>query len=154
MFDNLVFQAIKSQMGSTVPFAKHLGLELTEVGAGTAQAKLPDEKFNNNHIGAQHAGALFTAGETASGAAVAGVLGQRILLLRTVVKDAQIRFLKVARGAILANAVVSGDAKGIANSIDDAGKAEFAVDVSLVDQSGTVVAEMTVNWHVSKREKK
>jgi acyl-coenzyme A thioesterase PaaI-like protein len=141
-------------MGSTVPFAKHLALELTEVGAGTAQAKLPDETFNSNHIGAQHAGALFTAGETASGAAVAGVLGQRILSLRTVVKDAQIRFLKVARGPILANAAVSGDAKEIAKGIDDTGKAEFAVDVALVDQSGTVVADMTVNWHVSQRAKK
>jgi acyl-coenzyme A thioesterase PaaI-like protein len=154
MFDNFVFQAIKSQMGSTVPFAKHLGLELTEVGAGTAQARLPDEKFNSNHIGAQHAGALFTAGETASGAAVAGVFGQRILSLRTVVKDAQIRYTKLARGPILANASVTGDPKEIAKGIDEAGKAEFAVEVSLVDQSGTVVAEMTVNWHVSQREKK
>jgi acyl-coenzyme A thioesterase PaaI-like protein len=150
MFDKLVFQAIKTQMASTVPFAKHLGLELTDVGHGTATAKLPDEKTNSNHLGAQHAGALFTAGDTASGAAVAGVFGQRILSLRTVVKDAQIQYLKLARGPILANATVTGDAKGV----DTEGKAIFEVAVSLVDENGDVVAQMTVHWHVSQREKK
>lgn len=154
MFDKFVFQAIKAQLASTVPFAKHLGLELTEVAAGTAQARLPDEKTNTNHLGAQHAGALFSAGDTASGAAVAGVFGQRILSLRTVVKDAQIRYLKLARGPILANAAVVGDAKEIAKGVDEDGKALFEVAVSLVDASGTVVAEMTVHWHVSVREKK
>jgi len=153
MFDKLVFGTIKAQLGATVPFAKHLGIELTEVGAGTAQAKLPDETTNANHLGAQHAGALFTAGETASGAAVAGAFGQRILTLRTVVRDASIRFTKLARGPILANATVAGDAKALAKGIDADGKAEFAVEVSLVDPNGAAVAEMTVNWHVSVREK-
>jgi acyl-coenzyme A thioesterase PaaI-like protein len=154
MFDKFVFGAIKAQLSSTVPFAKHLGLELTDVGHGTATAKLPDEKTNSNHLGAQHAGALFTAGDTASGAAVAGVFGQRILSLRTVVKDAQIQYLKLARGPILANATVNGDAKAIAKGVDTDGKALFEVGVSLVDENGDVVAQMTVNWHVSQREKK
>jgi uncharacterized protein (TIGR00369 family) len=154
MFDKMVFAAIKNQMGSTVPLAKHLSIELNEVGAGTATATLPDVKHNQNHIGSLHAGALYALGDTATGAAVAGVFGQKVLQLRVVVKDASTRFLKAARGPIVATAKVNGDPKALAREVEEAGKAELPVDVELTNAESIPVASMTFNWHVSKPTKK
>lgn len=153
MFDKMVFAAIKQQMGSTVPLAKHLGIVLDDVASGTATATLPDEKHNTNHIGSQHAGALFALADTASGAAVAGAFGQKILQLRVVVSEASVKYTKSARGAIVAKAHVVGDAKALAKSIDDLGKVELPVDVELSNSENVPVAAMSFTWHVSKPKK-
>jgi uncharacterized protein (TIGR00369 family) len=153
MFDKMVFAAIKQQMGSTVPLAKHLGIVLDDVAAGAATATLPDAKHNTNHIGSQHAGALFALADTASGAAVAGAFGQKILQLRVVVAEATVKYTKAARGAILARAHVVGDAKALAKSVDDVGKVVMQVDVALENAESVPVAEMTFHWHVSKPQK-
>ncbi len=154
MFDKMVFAAIKQQMGSTVPLARHLGIELDDVSAGAATATLPDAKHNTNHIGSQHAGALFALADTASGAAIAGAFGQKILQLRVVVSEATVKYTKTARGAIVAEARVAGDAKALAKSIDDAGKVVMRVDVELHDAQKIPVAEMTFHWDVSKSQRK
>jgi uncharacterized protein (TIGR00369 family) len=153
MFDKMVFAAIKQQMGSTVPLAKHLGIVLDDVAAGSATATLPDAKHNTNHIGSQHAGALFALADTASGAAVAGTFGQKILQLRVLVSEASVKFVKVARGAIVAKATIVGDAKALAKSVDDIGKVELPVDVELLNADNIAVASMTFTWHVSKPPK-
>lgn len=44
-----------------------LELEYLEMGPGTATVRLPERPELGNHVGAQHAGALFTAAEAASG---------------------------------------------------------------------------------------
>jgi uncharacterized protein (TIGR00369 family) len=153
MFDKMVFAAIKQQMGSTVPLAKHLGIELNDVAAGEATATLPDAKHNTNHIGSQHAGALFALADTASGAAVAGAFGQKILQLRVVVSEASVKYTKTARGAIVARAHVVGDAKALVKSLDDLGKLDMPVDVELTNAENAPVAAMSFTWHISKPQK-
>ena len=153
MFDKMVFAAIKQQMGSTVPLAKHLGIVLDDVAAGSAKATLPNEKYNTNHIGSMHAGALFALADTASGAAVAGAFGQKVLQLRVVVSQASVKYTKAARGAIVASAKVAGDSKALAKSVDELGKIEMPVDVVLTDSENVPVAEMSFTWHISKPQK-
>lgn len=150
MLDKMVFAMIKARLGETVPFAKHLGLTLNDVEAGYAVAVLPDAASNANHLGSQHAGALFTAADTASGAAVAATFGQKILGLRPVVKEASVRFVKLARGPITATARVAGDLKALAREVDAQGRVAFPVNVTLADATGIEVAAMTFSWHVSK----
>ena len=60
---NVDFDAIAKGMAMAVPFAGFLGLEITEVGPGEATVVLPRRQELNNHVGSQHAGALFTAAE-------------------------------------------------------------------------------------------
>ena len=67
-----VFDLLREQLGKTVPFANHVGVEIVEVGEGTATARLDEQPHTRNHIGSQHAGALFTLAEAASGGAMAG----------------------------------------------------------------------------------
>ena len=73
---NVDFDAIAKGLAMAVPFAGYLGLEITEVGAGEATVVLPRRPELNNHVGSQHAGALFTAAETASGAAFVGAFAE------------------------------------------------------------------------------
>ena len=73
---------------------------------------MPEDGKLNNHLGSQHAGAMFTLAETASGAAMAGGFAELIMGLRPVAKEARIQYLKVAQGATHAKARVPGDICG------------------------------------------
>ena len=72
------YDAIRGGLQQAVPFNPHLGLEIAEVGQGVGVVKLPDRSELRNHVGSQHAGALFAAGEAASGAAFVGTFAERL----------------------------------------------------------------------------
>jgi acyl-coenzyme A thioesterase PaaI-like protein len=59
------FDAIAQGMNEAVPFARHLGLEISSIGEGGAMVRLPDRPELTNHVGSQHAGALLTAADAA-----------------------------------------------------------------------------------------
>ena len=58
------FDLIAQGMNEAVPFVKHLGLEVIELSTGEATARLPERVELTNHVGSQHAGALFTLAAT------------------------------------------------------------------------------------------
>ena len=60
------FDAIAKGMAMAVPFVGHLGIEVTEMAEGEATVVLPERAELDNHVGSQHAGALFSVAETAS----------------------------------------------------------------------------------------
>jgi acyl-coenzyme A thioesterase PaaI-like protein len=57
-------------MSQAVPFAGFLGLEFIEIEEGRAVVRLAERPELGNHVGSQHAGALFTAGRTPCGSQV------------------------------------------------------------------------------------
>lgn len=143
------YDMIKSHLDSAVPFANHVGVKLLEIGDGTASAELDQRDEVSNHIQSMHAGAMFTLGEAASGAAMAGALAPVILNMRPVAAVADIAFKKVAKGLLTAQAKTSQDGAALMQAIKADGKVAFDVQVELRDSSGDVVVEMTVNWYVS-----
>lgn len=70
---------IRDSLNGMVPFATHCGVEVTEVTAEGGRAELTPSVEIENHLGTLHAGALFTLGEAASGAAMSGVFADMIL---------------------------------------------------------------------------
>ena len=72
------FDAIAQGMTQAVPFVGFLGVEVTSLAEGEATAVLPERGELKNHVGSQHAGSLFTAAETASGAAFVGAFAERM----------------------------------------------------------------------------
>jgi len=50
-------------MASGIPFNKHLGLELLTVEDGVGRVRLKEAPHLLNHVGTQHAAALFAAGD-------------------------------------------------------------------------------------------
>lgn len=142
------FDLIRAQLGESVPFARHAGVRLTHVAAGEARAELDETAHSVNHIGSQHAGALFTLGETASGAAMAGLFADRLLAIRPLATQSTIAYRKVARGTIVAAARVAADGAALRETLDRDGRVRFDVDVTLGNAAGVEVAVMKVEWDV------
>jgi uncharacterized protein (TIGR00369 family) len=142
------FDAIAQGMTQAVPFAGHLGLEITSVEAGKAVVRLPDRTELTNHVGSQHAGALFTVAETASGAAFVGAFAERLGEVTPLARSAEIAYEKIAKGPIDATAKLGIDKGEALATLDADGKVEFPCEVQLTDESGLKVATATVHWHV------
>lgn len=131
-----------------VPFADLVGLEGLDRTSVHGVMRLPQRVDNTNHIGSQHAGALFTVAEGASGAAVMGRFGTALASgVIPLVRGAQIQFLKVARGPITATAVVSTDAQSVVDRLQSDGKVDVDVEVVLTDDSDVKVATVQVQWN-------
>lgn len=144
-----MYEMLLEHMRTNIPFAGHARVALLTMGPGVATARLEDEPEVKNHIGSQHAGALFTLGESASGAAMAGAFAAKILELRPVAATAQIKYEKVAHGPITAHAEVSRPASELLEELEREGKVRFDVNVSMLDAEEEQVASLVVNWYVS-----
>ena|SRR5437773_6439329 len=144
------YDALRAGLGQAVPFNAHLGLEVLEVGDGTGRVRLPDAGHLLNHVGSQHAAALFGAGEAASGAAVVGAFVNHLGAVTPLTRSADIRYLRVARGPIIATGRLGDPAALVLRRMADGGRVEFPVAVEMTDAGGTKVAEMTVHWIVRR----
>jgi acyl-coenzyme A thioesterase PaaI-like protein len=142
------FDLIAKGMTQAIPFAGHLNVEITEISEGKATVVLPDLPELKNHVGSQHAGALFTAAETASGAAFVGAFAERMGDVTPLARSAEIAYEKIANGEITAKATLGVDAAEALATLDAQGKVEFPCEVELTDGDAQRVATATVNWHV------
>lgn len=146
----MLYETIRDQLTQNVPFARHAGVEIDKIGRGHASAHLPLRPEGLNHIGTQHAAALFALGETASGAAMAGTFAPILVELRPVAAEATIRYLGPAKGRVLAEARVEGEPDALIQAVRHDGKVRFPVLVSLKGEDGAEIGEMRVNWHISR----
>jgi uncharacterized protein (TIGR00369 family) len=146
------FDAIAKGMAMAVPFAGHLGLEITSIAEGESTVSLPERPELTNHVGSQHAGALFTVAETASGAAFVGAFAERMGDVTPLARNAEVNYEKIANGPIEATAKLGVDPAEALATLDSTGKVEFPCEVVLTDRSGTRVATATVHWHVRLKE--
>ena len=142
------FDAIAAGLTQAVPFAASLGLEITKVAEGEATVVLPERQDLTNHVGSQHAGALFTAAETASGAAFVGAFAERMGDVTPLARSAEVAYEKIAKGPITASATLGMAKDDALATLDRDGKVEFPCEVKLTDADGTQVASATVRWHV------
>lgn len=144
------FEAVRAGLEQAIPFNKHLGLEVVSVADGSGSVRLPDDPKLLNHVGSQHAGGLFSAAEAASGAAFVGAFAERMGEITPLAKAAQIQYLKLAKGPIVATGTLSEDKAALLERLDADGRVEFTIDVSLRDADDVEVATVTVDWHVRK----
>jgi acyl-coenzyme A thioesterase PaaI-like protein len=142
------FDAIAQGMTQAVPFAGFLGVEVTHVEAGKATVVLPERAELTNHVGSQHAGALFTAAEAASGAAFVGAFVERMADVTPLARSAEISYEKIAKGPIEAKARLGVPADEALATLDAEGKVVFPCQIELTDADGQRVATATVQWHV------
>jgi uncharacterized protein (TIGR00369 family) len=142
------FDLIAQGMTQAVPFAGHLGLEITSIAEGQATVVLPERPELTNHVGSQHAGALFTVAETASGAAFVGAFAERLGDVTPLARSAEISYEKIAKGPIEAKAKLGVPAAEALSTLDAEGKVIFPCEIELTDASGLRVATATVQWHV------
>ena len=92
------YEPVRAGMEAAIPFNRYLGLSVAEVADGRGVVVLPQADHLHNHVGSQHAGALFSAGEAASGAAFVGAFAERMGELTPLARTAEIDYMKLAKG--------------------------------------------------------
>lgn len=146
------YAAVAAGLSQAIPFNVHLGLETIEVAEDHGVVRLPDEAQLRNHVGSQHAGGLFSAGEAASGAAFVGAFLEIMGEITPLAESAEIAYRKLAKGEIKATARFAEDRAALRAALDAEGRVRFPIAVEMTDAEGTVVAEMTVRWYVRRND--
>jgi acyl-coenzyme A thioesterase PaaI-like protein len=144
------FELMRAAIEQAVPFNQHLGLEVAELGLGRGVVLLPDDSALRNHVGSQHASALFAVGEAASGAAFVAAFADQLEEVTAVVDGATVDYRRIAHGPITATGVLGADPDQLLAELERDRRVDFAVDVALTNGAGDVVGEMTVRWHIRR----
>jgi acyl-coenzyme A thioesterase PaaI-like protein len=144
------YELLRDGLARAVPFNEHVGIEILELSEGRGVVRLPDEARLRNYTGSQQAAALFAAGEAAAVAALVATFGEQLEALRPRPDGAQITYRRIARGPITATGVLGSPAREVLDELEREGQTQVAVDVSLVNAAGDVVAELTVRRVVAR----
>lgn len=136
------------QLGVTLAFNRHLGVEVREATVGRVVTALPASPALENHLGGVHAIAELAPVELAGALAASSRLTP--LLARgyvPVVGSLTTRFRAPAHGELLATAVVGPEVLTPALAAADAGeRPRTSVEVSVTDAVGTVVNVTQVDF--------
>ncbi|WP_329416941.1 DUF4442 domain-containing protein [Streptomyces sp. NBC_00704] len=138
--------SIGEMLAATVPMARTLNLEFIEAGPERAVVALPDQGDFHNHVGGPHAGAMFTLGESASGAIVLAAFGDQLSRAVPLAVGAEIAYRKLAMGVVTATATLGRPAAEVVAQLDAGERPEFPVAIEIRRADGAVTGEMTVTW--------
>jgi acyl-coenzyme A thioesterase PaaI-like protein len=144
-------ETVAAAMLAAVPFARTLGISFVEVapdgvGGFRVVAELPDSDAHHNHVGGPHAGAIFSLGETTSGAAVMAAFGDQLGRAVPLAVRGEIAYRKLAMGPVRATARLTRTRAEVVAELDAGGRPEFSVEVAITRADGAVSAEMLVVW--------
>jgi acyl-coenzyme A thioesterase PaaI-like protein len=142
---------LSATMTASVPFARTLGIEYLDVtsddaGGVVVVCALPDVAAHHNHVGGPHAGAIFSLGETASGAIVTAAFASEMGRAVPLAVRADIAYRKLAMGNLRATARLGRPVAEILAELDAGGRPEFEVLVEVTRPDGAVTTEMRVVW--------
>lgn len=146
------YEAVRAGYDALIPLNQHLGVKILEVTANSGKAVLPERDELKNHVGSQHAGALFSVGEAASGAAFIGAFASRLGEITPLAETAEIAYKKIAKGEITATGTFTQDPDALFAELDADGRVRFPIEVELTNSAGDTVATMNVAWYVRKNE--
>jgi acyl-coenzyme A thioesterase PaaI-like protein len=140
------FEAIREGLPAAVPMVRTMNLAFEQVNPDRVVMVLPDQPAFHNHIGGPHAGALFTLGESASGAFVLGHFGDLLHRATPLAVQSTIRYFKVAMGPIRATALLTRPVDEIREELDAGARPEFDVEIEFTNGVGDITGSMTVTW--------
>ncbi len=138
--------SIGEMLAATVPMARTLNLQFLETTPDKAVVALPDQSDYHNHVGGPHAGAMFTLGESASGAIVLAAFGDQLSRAVPLAVSAEIAYKKLAMGAVTATATLGRPAAEVVAELDAGERPEFPVTIEIQRGDGAVTGVMTVVW--------
>lgn len=134
------------EMGTELPFNRHLGVTVSEVGDGRAVTRLAEDGRLHNHLAGVHAIAELAPVELAGAMAAATRL--QPLLARgyvPVLGALSVKYVAPARGELVATAVVGEEVLAPALAAADAGerpRVEVRVELHELDGTLAAVAEL------------
>ena len=145
------YEDLAAYFESVIDIVKYMGLKVISMKERHVKLLMP-LKRNINHVGSMYAGSLFTLGEIMGGAIFFASfdIGQYYPL----VKEVQIRYRKPALTDITVETTLSEDqVEKILKEIKVKGKADFNLDLELIDANREVVSLMQGIWQGRKNNK-
>ncbi|MFD9075682.1 DUF4442 domain-containing protein, partial [Streptomyces lasiicapitis] len=106
------------------------------------------------HEGGRHAGAMFTLGESASGAIVLAAFGAELSRAVPLAVRADIAYKKLAMGTVKATATIGRPVADVVAELDAGQRPEFPVAIAITREDGAVTGEMTVVWTLRPNDPK
>jgi thioesterase domain-containing protein len=142
------YKTLAAYLESAIGIVQYMGLKVISMKERYVKLLMPLHE-NVNHVGTMYAGSLFTLGEIMGGAIF--VASFDIGKYYPLVKEVQIRYRKPALTDITVAAALSEDRIGqILKAIEEKGKADFNLDLELLDMNGEVVSLMQGTWQGRK----
>ena len=134
-----------------VPFVRTLNLDVAPVTEpGRATVTLPSVPAVQNHMGTAHAGAVYTAAESASGAAALSLFADVVAKGAYVaLKSSTVVHKKARPGDVIATAVIDAPPAELRAAYDETGKVDFEATVELA-VDGTPTATIVFVWAVRR----
>lgn len=131
-----------------IDFVKRSGLKAEQLEPGFVRLRMP-LAGNQNHIGTLYAGALFTLAEIPGGALF--LTSFDVQRFYPLIKEMNLRFRRPATSDIHVEARLdAAEIERIQAEAERAGKAEYRLDLQLIDTDGQVVAETSALYQLRK----
>lgn len=142
------YKALAGYVESGIEGIRRTGLKVLSLRDRYVKLLMPLQG-NINHVGIMYAGSLFTIGEVMGGA----IFGASFDMGRyyPLVKEVQIRFRRPALTDITLEAELSEERVAqIQKDLEEKGKADFTLDLELIDTQGEAVSLVQGVWQGRK----
>lgn len=136
-------------MQEVIPFNRPHRIQMVKVAQEEVLVSLPLRRRNTNHLGTMHACALATAAEYASGLCVLATLDMSTH--RLIMSDLQVTYPRRAESNCRVKAEWGDESRQRAlQELEQTGRHQFQMKSVVFDETGEVVAEALVTWHVKR----
>ncbi|MDH4555030.1 DUF4442 domain-containing protein [Pseudomonas sp. BN417] len=136
---SMPIELVRQLTEEQIAFVRRSGLKAEILEQGHVRLRMPLES-NQNHIGTLYAGALFTLAEMPGGALFLTSFDSRRFY--PIVKEMNLRFRRPAKSDITVEARLGEEEIArIQQEAEANGKADYVLELQLLDATGEVVAE-------------
>ncbi|CAB4694910.1 MAG: DUF4442 domain-containing protein [Actinobacteria bacterium] len=134
----------------SIPLVKTLGIHVTEAVITDTEVRavcsLPDRPEQRNHVGGPHAGAMFTAAESASGGVVQAAFADLFSQAVPLIMNGGMRFQALALGDIVATARMPiAEVARVRGELAEGKRPEFYIEVE-VASAEAITGLLSTHW--------
>jgi thioesterase domain-containing protein len=136
---SMPLELVRQLTEEQIAFVKRSGLKAEVLEPGHVSLRMP-LAGNQNHIGSMYAGALFTLAEIPGGALFLTSFDAQHFY--PIIKEMNLRFRRPATGDIRVEArLEDAQIQALQKQATEEGKADYVLELQLIDESGEVVAQ-------------
>jgi thioesterase domain-containing protein len=146
---SMPLELVRQLTEEQIAFVKRSGLKAEILEPGHVSLRMP-LAGNQNHIGSMYAGALFTLAEIPGGALFLTSFDAQHFY--PIIKEMNLRFRRPATGDIRVEArLEDAQIQALQKQATEEGKADYVLELQLIDESGEVVAQSRGLYQLRKR---